>query len=147
MVTYKNMSVLDAPLDSFILHSCNLEGKWDSGVAKQIKDEYPRAFDNYKERVGYQELGDYNLFISDLYVVNLFVSKNDSKHPDSPDSILFWTGVALDKFVREMTQENQSVYLPKINSGGFKVPWNKTENILNILSEKYKINWVVCDPQ
>ena len=34
----------------YIAHCCNAQGKMNSGVAKAIRDKYPKAFTVYKER-------------------------------------------------------------------------------------------------
>lgn len=46
MITYKtgNLFTTDAPV---IVHGCNCQGRMGSGIAKQIKENYPEAFDAY----------------------------------------------------------------------------------------------------
>jgi O-acetyl-ADP-ribose deacetylase (regulator of RNase III) len=34
--------------DGIIVHGCNCQGVWGSGVAKQMKEKYPEAFTKYQ---------------------------------------------------------------------------------------------------
>lgn len=46
-IKYVKGNLLEAP-EKFILHGCNMQGRYGSGVAKQIKAKYPSAFTAYK---------------------------------------------------------------------------------------------------
>ncbi len=45
-IIYKEGNLLDAP-EVFIAHGCNAQGKFRSGVAGQIRDKYPLAYEKY----------------------------------------------------------------------------------------------------
>jgi len=47
-IEYVAKDLLEA--DLFVLHGCNAQGVMGSGVAKAIRDTYPEAFWQYKER-------------------------------------------------------------------------------------------------
>lgn len=56
-IIYKTGSLLDAS-EPVIVHGCNARGVMGSGVAKAIRETYPRAYDKYRQR--YHD-GDLNL--------------------------------------------------------------------------------------
>lgn len=47
MITYMKGNLLDAK-EKYIAHGCNAQGVMGKGVAKAIKDKYPRAFEDYR---------------------------------------------------------------------------------------------------
>lgn len=145
MLIYKKMSILDVPSDGILIHSCNLESKWDSGVALAIKNHIPKAFEDYQDMCPHNSLGTHDYFDYEQFgLVNLYVSKGDSQHHDDPFSINFWTGIALMNFFKTCL-DKENIYMPKINSGGFKVKWEDTEKLLTLLSETYNIDITICD--
>lgn len=54
------------------MHGCNMQGVMGSGVAKIVKDKYPKAFEDYKNQVGFSQLGDviYSNATDDLIIAN-----------------------------------------------------------------------------
>jgi hypothetical protein len=146
MLIYKKMSVLDVPSDGILIQSCNIEGKWDSGVAKALKEFNPKMFIDYQEYCKYSDLGTYDYYDYDEFgLVNLYVSNGDSQNPDDPYSINFYTGLALNSFFNSIIFK-ENFYMPKINSGGFKVNWEETEKLLTLLCKRYMISITICDP-
>lgn len=146
------MSLFDAPNDCWIAHSCNIEGIWGSGVAAQLKVVSPLAFERYKNSCDRDYpgllLGSFSAsYFDDLFnIANLFVSSIDSRSPDLPEEILMNTTTSLYAFFKYIQFHNTDVYIPKLNSGVFNVPWEKTEKIVRTLSDRYNINVIVCDP-
>lgn len=49
MITYKKGNLLDTP-DKIIAHGCNAQGVMGSGVAKAIRDKFPKAYEDYRKR-------------------------------------------------------------------------------------------------
>ena len=47
-IIYKSGDIFDSKVN-IICHQVNAQGVMGSGVAKQVKDKYPRVFDKYKE--------------------------------------------------------------------------------------------------
>lgn len=50
MITYYNGDLLTSKAD-VIAHQCNMQGVMGSGVAKQIRETYPKVFEKYKQGV------------------------------------------------------------------------------------------------
>ena len=46
MITYRRGNLLATP-DNLIVHGCNAQGVMGSGVAKAIREKYPKAFEEY----------------------------------------------------------------------------------------------------
>lgn len=46
MVEYKIGNLLDAPVN-YICHQVNCQGRMGSGIAKQIRERWPRVYDEY----------------------------------------------------------------------------------------------------
>lgn len=51
MITYIKGDLLSTP-DRVIVHGCNAQGVMGSGVAKAIREKYPKAFEDYKRICG-----------------------------------------------------------------------------------------------
>jgi ADP-ribose 1''-phosphate phosphatase len=60
-------------------------------------------------------------------VANMFTSKGYGPQVDSPDLIIIATRDCIAYLENRGIRE---VHMPKINSGAFKVPWEKTEAVL-----------------
>lgn len=157
MVIYKKMSLFDAPEGSFLVHAANAQGNWGSGIAAQIKELYPSQYEHYQQWA--HSLG-YSVFKSTTKdkhcIVNLITSDGESNNPDPQADILINTTLAINDFLNVLDESDNPylrfirtpyiIYSNKFNSGLFNVPWEQTERILNILTKRYNVTWVVCDP-
>lgn len=78
MIDIKHGNILEEVKSGFIVHGCNTEGKMGSGIAAQIKNKYPAAFEAYyadivnKRKLGVNPLGTITVVAIErgLYVVN-----------------------------------------------------------------------------
>lgn len=152
MIIYKKMSLFDAPKGSILVHAANSKGVWGSGIAKEFKIRFPKAFENYNKKcTNYPMIGEFDFHIdpdSNYAIGSLVTSKSYGSNVDSEEEILINTTIALNEFCQYMDDNayNDIIYSNKFNSGLFKVPWEKTETILKILTNRYNITWVICDP-
>lgn len=153
MITYKNMSLFDAPRDAIIVHAANAEGIWGSGIAAEILKRYPKQFKHYStfaNNIGTCVMdGIVGAHSGESHTVcNLITSSIDSKNPDSEETILINTTTAINDFLINYTwmdKKKHPIYSNKFNSGIFNVPWEKTAKILEILIDRYNIEWIVCE--
>lgn len=167
MVTHQKISLFDVPKGEIIVHACNSQGVWGSGIAKPFKEKYPESFKDYNKFVlnlneergtacGRGGLSSH-VFSEDHWVGWIVTSHNYSSLKDSPDLIKIQTTLALRDFCTKVYRSCPSegkinhpitVYSNKFNSGLFNVPWADSELILNTVLKDFKrINWVVCDPE
>ena len=148
MIEYRKGSVFDAPTGSLLVHACNCQGVWGSGVARGFKDKFPRAFAVYKKEVTSSDKIGKHLLIGDNahYIACLMTSKYYGKHKDSVEVILENTRSAIsDLFCSSILRGSYSeIHSPKINAGLFGVPWGETEKIIKeVIPESFK--WVVWE--
>lgn len=57
-IEYKTGDLLAGP-ERFIAHGCNARGVMNSGIAKQIRDQFPDAYERYKRWWYDESEGDY----------------------------------------------------------------------------------------
>ena len=137
---------------NLLLHACNCQGVWGSGVAKQFAAKFPIAYLEYKdscEEFEGQQLSRADIFSQEngFNVVALYTSTGYGPTLDQPAWILSATVSALhlleDKLIFE---PNVRIHSPKINSGLFKTPWEDTEKlIIDFLSVRPDIVWTVWE--
>lgn len=150
MITYKKMSLFDAPEGSILVHACNAKGVWGSGIASEFKKRFPSSYEKYKNYCyNFGGLATSIVFEENNYFIcNLITSSGFGKYVDDEDSILVNTTLALNKFLEQEYLghfSKRTIYSNKFNSGLFNVPWEKTEKNLKVLVERYNVEWVVCE--
>jgi ADP-ribose 1''-phosphate phosphatase len=126
MIYYVNDDLFSAPLDMLLVHACNCQGVWGSGIALQFKNKFPEEYRIYKNFCV-----ESDAYPSVSLVANrigcLFTSRAYGKHVDSPEDILRNTKWAIIDLLSKTTMK---IAMPKINSGLFNVPWEQTEAVL-----------------
>jgi ADP-ribose 1''-phosphate phosphatase len=165
MVKYENISLFEVPKESTIIHACNSQGIWGSGIAKAFKEKYPYSYLDYnkfcnianKERgtaCGRASLSTFHE--SEQHWVGWIVtSHNYGPLKDSPELIKIHTTLALSELCKKIYMAHPKdewevipVYSNKFNSGLFSVPWEDSELILKTVLKDFKrINWIICNPE
>jgi ADP-ribose 1''-phosphate phosphatase len=151
MITYKKMSLFDAPAESAIMHDCNALGIWASGIAKDFNQRFPKTFKEYNRYCTQNEQNPVGTVIvgfeNDFVVGNLITSYGYGKEVDPPEEILKNTEKALHEFFEYLEEEHiTKVYCNKFNSGLFKVPWEDTEKLLEKAGKAFGVRIIVCVP-
>lgn len=158
MIEYRNGDLFSAPSTSILLHACNAQGVWGSGVAKEFKKRFPLAFQDYeqfclKNNRSRDIVGQSFISSSDQQLVAcLITSHKYGIEVDSPAEILHATELAFLRFIESIRTKNTTlvgqleVHLPKINSGLFRVPWLETEKCIeyclsNVTNDIKMIVW------
>jgi ADP-ribose 1''-phosphate phosphatase len=166
MVTHQKMNLFDAPPESIIVHACNSQGVWGSGIAKPFKEKYPFSFAEYHDlcNIWNQERGTAcgvgfmsSFHPDETHHVGWIVTSHDYGPVlrDKPELIKINTTLALQSLCKKIYlghpkdgYERIDVYSNKFNSGLFHVPWEDSELILStVLRDFSRINWIVCDPE
>src|SRR5579859_6977248 len=47
VIEYRKGSLFEAPKGSYLVHACNTQGVWGSGIAVEFKKRFPGAFAHY----------------------------------------------------------------------------------------------------
>ncbi|KAK0276420.1 ADP-ribose 1''-phosphate phosphatase [Friedmanniomyces endolithicus] len=139
-----------APPNTLLVHACNCTGSWSAGIAKAFQTHYPAAYKQYSAYCAAnppEDLIGTALLIppeadstSKHFVGCLFTSRHYGRRKDSPAKILEATGPAMRDLLRLVGEFNAGVeaigervgdvWMCRINSGLFRVPWVKTRGVL-----------------
>lgn len=137
--------------DGIIIHGCNSRGVMGSGVAKQIREKYPKAYEAYKdqERRSGLFLGDIVPVVINerLLVVNAITQKDYGRDPDV--RYVNYGAIATCFARLEYFTENsplcpyqfadKPVYFPMIGAGLANGDWSVISEIIDLvyLGEKF----------
>jgi len=150
-IVYKKGNLFDVkdPI-AILLHACNCKGVWGSGIAVEFKRRFPAAYKDYQRRCavrGKKLLGVASL----VFVLNppqrvacLFTSNNYGPHKDPEKKILKNTDKAIENLFAFL-KDGAEIHSPKINSGKFSVPWEKTAEIIENHLNRRDIKWTVWE--
>ena len=147
---HKKGNVLKAT-ETMIAHGCNCQGVMGSGVAKQVKKHYPRAYDKYKE------ITPDNNLIGKIQPVPIYPNK-DTTEPFDKIIVNCFTQIYYGKNHKEFNYNKFKeiakkiaglaskyyfdVALPRIGAGRGKGNWKKIEKILK-KAENNRFKFVV----
>ena len=150
MIKYKIGDLLTAP-QKCIAHQVNCQGVMGSGVAKAIRNEYPKVYKEYKEFSNYwihtnkAMLPGYSqiVYTENRYIFNLFGQINYGYDGQRYTSYAH-LAIALDRCFSEMCEIGETeIAIPyKMGCDRGGGDWEVVESILKDLSEKYNID--VC---
>jgi ADP-ribose 1''-phosphate phosphatase len=135
-------SLFDAPAGAILLHACNCVGSWGAGVALGFKNRYPLAHCEYlmlcRDARPDDIVGTTALFREgcgkDHIIGCLFTSRGYGRNKDSKQQIVEATKKCfidlLDKISKSDHFKNRQIWMCKINSGLFGVPWKETKEVI-----------------
>ncbi len=159
MITYRKGSIFDVLVDEkekqpVLTHACNCKGVWGSGFAPQLKLAYPEVYAEYAAlcaEKGDTLLGSFSEHTANdgTKVLCLYTSRGYGNTVDSAEVIIDATTLSLRKYLASHADPN--IHMPKINSGRFNVPWEKTEYVLGVFSKfneiaEGKLRFTVWEP-
>lgn len=132
--------------NDYIVHSCNNIGVWGAGFAKQLKQYNPTVFKEYVKKCRwnrpFKALAHFDQESDGKpWILSLIVSRDYGVCKDPQEVILENTRELLliySNFSNEIV-----FHSPKINSGLFGVPWEKTEAIIQEFVNKTGCEWNV----
>lgn len=141
-IKYIKGSLFDAPSDCTLVHACNAQGVWGSGIAKEFKERYPEIYKMYHSHcIANKEC---NSILGTAFITQsvgcLITSSNYGNNVDKPSEIIINTTLALNNLSKRYNKKYAS---NKFNSGLFNIPWEETEKILAYFVKRYKIDWSV----
>ena len=137
MIHYIEDDLFNASDKLLLVHACNCQGVWGSGVAALFKRKFPKEFLIYMNYCIDNNVKD---IIGTALITNrvgcLFTSKDYGQNIDSLKEILMNTEKSLDELLKNNTMD---IAMPKINSGLFKVPWEETEKVINKFNRNFYV--------
>lgn len=141
-ITYVKGNLFDATKGSVLIHACNTQGIWGGGIAKQFAQKFPYSYNEYRKTCrmfSHRLLGACLIITNDkgYDIACLFTSNGIGQFVDSEESILSATQNAVFELC-EATQ-GKELHACKINSGLFRVPWEKSEAILEAAGRKFTV--------
>ena len=132
-------NLFDADKGSLLVHACNTEGAWGAGIAATFCRLYPtyyRAYQAHCERLGNKLLGTALILDGKWHKVGcLFTSSGFGKRALYEDEILENTRKSLVDLFSQIP-DTEVVNMPRINSGLFRVPWEKTLSVVEEFKER-----------
>ena len=149
---YKKGNLFDDKEATIFCQACNCQNNWGAGIAKQFKERFPEAFE--KERKEYHWIlpGStrfYHVSESDVVVLCLYTSNRYGSRRDPVEQILDNTRMALVGLCEEDClvdcPEENIIASPKINSGLFGVPWERTEELIKAFVTLMGVTWHVWE--
>lgn len=151
MITYKTGNIIDAE-EPIIVHGCNAKGVMGSGVAKAIRDVYPKAYLDYKtwEKDHGLKLGDaiWSQQNEHRWVVNAITQMNYGRTGEqfvsySAIETAFKSILQSLSFYEKWNDCDKPIAIPRIGAGLGGGNWDIISEI--IATSMYPINVVVYD--
>lgn len=131
--------------DRFIVHGCNSQGVMGSGVAKLIREKYPKAYDDYRKK--YVEGGnklDLGILIpSSPQPDKRFIINAITQGGYGYDGQKFASYDAIDMVMKKLSvviSVDDPISMPKIGAGLGGADWNVVEAIIKARLPKHTIN-------
>lgn len=156
-IEYRKGNLFSAPKGVMLLHACNCQGRWGSGIALQFYHRFPQAYLAYNKHCLAKLPRDRNerspLVGSHLVVEEkgygigcLFTSNAYAQRVDPPNLIVESTARALKSLFADprAISKYPEIHSPKINSNLFRVPWDKTEAVIREHLPK-DVRWIVWE--
>lgn len=144
MINYIKGNLFSAPPGSILAHACNCHGIWGGGIAATFRSKFPQAYEKYRNHclavppADRSKLVGTSLLLKDsgYYIACLFTSESGA---ESSDAIARATKACMDDLLPQLKRagldpSTEPICMPKINSGIFGVPWDKTATALEQVS-------------
>jgi O-acetyl-ADP-ribose deacetylase (regulator of RNase III) len=114
-----------------IIHGCNSKGVMGSGVAKVLREKYPRAYQDYNNVYNSYGLELGNVIVSvqdDGKVIHNAITQRDYGRDSSRVYVSYW---AIAESFRKINQWGiKEIALPKIGAGLANGDWNVISAII-----------------
>ncbi|KAI5273647.1 hypothetical protein E4T47_03179 [Aureobasidium subglaciale] len=150
-----------APSKALLLHACNCQGSWNKGIAYAFQKNYPDHYSRYyahcrdndtKDLIGTCLIIPPQKTGRQHWVGCLFTSRKYGRGKDKKDQIVENTENAVEHMVDQLEVWQKkgkempiAFWMPKINSGLFRVPWAETKKIIEDITCKGGLHLNVVD--
>lgn len=136
-----------APPRTLLVHACNTLGHWGAGIATAFRERYPHAYEANKSHCAASDSASGTALLvppdddqEDTHFVGcLYTSAGVGRRKDPVRRIVENTEKAWGQLLRQVAEWNdvatevekvERIWICKINSGLFKVPWPRTVEVL-----------------
>ncbi|CAD0084750.1 unnamed protein product [Aureobasidium vineae] len=156
-LTERKGDLFAAPANTLLVHACNCAGSWGAGIAAAFKKTYPDHFAIY---TAHCKSKTPNSLLSTCLLIPpqpkgakhwigcLFTSRKYSRGKDSKDDIMDSTDSALQDMLEQLEdleKQPTGIWMCKINSGSFRVPWSQTKALIETLTFKGGLHIQIVD--
>lgn len=127
--------------NAIIMHGCNMRGSMGAGIAKQIKETYPGAYEAYKLAYlrGEVQLGNVSFWhtsndTKDMLFIFNAVTQKDYWKKGAPKDFVYVNYDAIElcfiKARRLSVKMNKPIHYPMIGAGLANGDWDKINKII-----------------
>lgn len=120
-----------------IIHGCNTLGAMGAGLALDIRNTYPKAYEKYIEHFNEHGL-QLGLVIpvkvkDDVLIVNAMTQATVNKGPNDQRVHVDYDAIktVFEKTVKLAKKYNMPIHFPQIGAGLAKGDWNKIQRIID----------------
>lgn len=153
MIEYRVGNLFDTNI-RFIGHGCNCMGRMGSGVAKIVKEQYPKAYEDYKKACNMAATNPAALLgmmvavdtEDQKTILNMFTQKEygtDKRHVDY--EAVYKVFDFLNTFFKGYPEHERYVAIPKIGAGLAGGNWKIISTIIEECSVEYQTVVYVLD--
>lgn len=142
-IQYVTGDLLSAP-EKTIVHGCNAQGVAKSGVAKVIREKYPRFYDDYKrhEKLLGLSMGDIIITEENPHIiVSAITQEYFGREPNTKYVSYDAIDTAfqkLDSIVAQIDDDIQHIAMPLIGAGLAQGSWSVIEKIIENRAINFK---------
>lgn len=133
MIVYRKGDVVEALKSGEIevlVHGVNCQGAMNSGIAKQIRKEFPIVFEEYRRYFDIRNLGDIQQVKVDNFE-NKHVVNTYTQSEYGYDGLKFCSYDAIDEAMTKLARVEGAIGMPKIGAGLGGGNWEIIEAIIN----------------
>jgi O-acetyl-ADP-ribose deacetylase (regulator of RNase III) len=133
---YKNGNVVQEHKNGILLHGCNMQGKMNSGVAKEVNKKFPYAYEKYKYDLNHGfSLGSVSWWYGQPNIMkNFAIASGITQEFYGTDGRRYVNYEAIYKVMHETFRvaytAGMDVHMPKIGSGLGGGDWDIIETII-----------------
>lgn len=149
MIFYKTGNLMEAEED-FIAHGCNAQGVMGSGVAKTIRETFPKAFELYYNQFinsGLELGSNVTIFDNGKTIINMITQEfyGTEKRQINYGALSKCFDDALRTLADIGIGKNLRLAIPRIGAGLGGGDWTIIEEIISFYSEFHNVDVVVYD--
>lgn len=122
-----------------IVHGCNARGVMGSGVAAQVKQKYPAAYEEYKRHDGKYQLGMIipALVAPNLVIINAITQKDYGRIEGRLYADYDAIKIAFEQIAQIADESGMEVHYPQIGAGLAQGDWRIISLIIDKAFEPY----------